>query len=238
MGLWVAAEAHHLKVAILQQLRQQIPKQRPSFSSSIQGIGTNHHGEPMRIQADRFSECCRLVAGSEHLSVHSQGQLHHLLGAEPFLKLSSAPAAVGGQLDPRMLEDLTALQIVLTDSAVRSCGVLVVEFGTGVVVAPAQELCAVVVLGIGAATPEQIQVMGKPHQWGVCIQQGFEKAQADVAGVEIAENHQIPVAGFLLLIEDPLGGVLGTGAICGKVAMGHHRVANGVRLPSPESQRL
>ena len=69
------------------------------------------------------------------------------------------------------------------------------------------------ILRISAATPEQIQVMGKPHHWGACIQKGFEKAQADVAGVEIAEDYQIPVACFLLLIEDPLGGVLGAGTI-------------------------
>ena len=108
----------------------------------------------MGIQAEGLPECCGLVARSEQLSIHSQRQLHHLLAAEPFLQLPSTPAAVGGQLDARVLEDLAALQIVLTDPSVGGCGVLIVGLGAGVVVAAAVEVCAVVVLGIGTATPE------------------------------------------------------------------------------------
>ena len=75
--------------------------------------------------------------------------------------------------------------------------------------------------------------MGKPHQGRARIQQRFKKAQADVGGMEIAEDDQIPDAGFLLLIEDPLAGVLGSGAIARQFPLGHHRVANGMLAALP-----
>ena len=89
-----------------------------TFSGPIQRISANDHREAIGIEPQRLTNSRAIAGRFEHVCVDPQRNLQDLLRGKAILKLAGTPCAMGGELHSRQLEQLTALQVVLTNAAI------------------------------------------------------------------------------------------------------------------------